>query len=148
MDNKKTSRDIFHEGAIPADMIAQSIAAHQSKTGIGAHSIFLGQVRADSVGENQVAAIEYTAYRDMALEQMQRIREEIITRFGLSCLHVHHSIGRVAAGGICLFVFTSSPHRQAAMEACNETVERIKKELPIWGREIFADQGHQWKTNV
>jgi molybdopterin synthase catalytic subunit len=62
-------------------------------------------------------------------------------------MHVYHSLGKIAAGEVCLFVFTSSAHRQAAMEACNETVERIKAELPIWGKEIFSDQTTQWKVN-
>ena len=52
---------------------------------------------------------------------------------------------KVAAGEICLFVFTSSAHRKAAIEACNETVERLKAELPIWGKELFADETYQWK---
>ncbi|MEP6513634.1 MAG: molybdenum cofactor biosynthesis protein MoaE, partial [Parafilimonas sp.] len=59
----------------------------------------------------------------------------------------HHSLGRVEAGEISLFVFTSSPHRNAAIEACNEMVERIKSELPVWGKELFADETYQWKEN-
>ena len=62
-------------------------------------------------------------------------------------MHVYHSLGKVAAGEICLFVFTSSAHRKAAIDACNETVERIKAELPVWGKEIFLDESIQWKTN-
>jgi molybdopterin synthase catalytic subunit len=62
-------------------------------------------------------------------------------------MHVHHSLGEIVAGEICLFVFTSSAHRKAAMDACNEIVERLKAELPIWGREIMEDNSHQWKVN-
>jgi len=62
-------------------------------------------------------------------------------------MHVHHSLGEVKTGEICLFVFASSPHRKAAIDACEEAVERIKKELPIWGREILEDESHQWKQN-
>ena len=47
----------------------------------------------------------------------------------------------------CLFVFTSSKHRKEATLACNEVVERIKNELPVWGKEIFEDETHQWKIN-
>ena len=49
-------------------------------------------------------------------------------------MHIYHSLGKVKAGEICLFVFTSSSHRKAAIDACEEVVERVKKELPIWGR--------------
>jgi molybdopterin synthase catalytic subunit len=62
-------------------------------------------------------------------------------------MHIYHSLGKVNAGEICLFVFTSSAHRKAAIDACEEVVERIKKELPIWGRELFEDDTYQWKEN-
>ncbi|MNW17871.1 Molybdopterin synthase catalytic subunit [compost metagenome] len=62
-------------------------------------------------------------------------------------MHIHHSLGTVHAGEICLFVFTSSKHRNEATMACNEVVERIKNELPIWGKEIFEDETYQWKIN-
>jgi molybdopterin synthase catalytic subunit len=63
-------------------------------------------------------------------------------------MHVHHSLGDVHAGEICLFVFTSSAHRKPAIDACEECVERIKAELPIWGKEIIDDNEYQWKVNA
>ncbi|MGC4232726.1 MAG: molybdenum cofactor biosynthesis protein MoaE [Niabella sp.] len=145
--NQKKTKNIFVQGAIPAAFIAESIEQHAAKTHIGAHNIFLGQVRADVVEDRTVAAIEYTAYEEMALQQMYEIREAVFAKYPLTCMHVHHSLGIVKPGGLCLFVFTSSPHRRAAIDACNEVVERIKKELPIWGKEIFEDHTYQWKTN-
>lgn len=141
-------RNIFIRGPIPAGFIAESIQKHQSQTGIGAHSIFLGQVRADILQGKPITAIDYTAYEEMALEKMSVIREDIFSKYALTCLHVHHSLGIVNAGAICLFVFTSSKHRKDAITACEELVERIKSELPIWGREIFEDSTHQWKENL
>lgn len=144
----KRPKNIFVKNAITPGIIAESIRKHGEKTSIGAHSIFLGQIRADLIGNKQVIAIEYTSYEEMALEQMQHIREEIFQKYPITCMHVHHSLGKVDIGEICLFVFTSSPHRKTAMDACEETVERIKKELPIWGREIFKDESHHWKMNL
>ncbi len=135
------------EGAIPSSFIADSIHKHSSKTDIGGHSIFLGQVRADSIDGKKVSAIEYTSYVEMALEKMHEIREAIFAKYPLTCMHVYHSLGRVAAGEICLFVFTSSAHRKPAVDACSETVERIKAELPVWGKEWFEEEGYQWKEN-
>lgn len=143
----KSIKNIFTQGAISPTFIADSIAKHSAKTNIGAHSIFLGQVRADEVDGRIVSAIEYTSHEDMALEKMHEIREEIFDKYELTCMHVHHSLGAVKEGEICLFVFTSSGHRKAATEACNEVVERIKAELPVWGKEIFEDATHQWKVN-
>lgn len=62
-------------------------------------------------------------------------------------MHVYHSLGKVNAGEICLFVFTSSKHRKPAIDACAELVERIKQELPIWGKEILENENSQWKEN-
>lgn len=140
-------KNIFTQGAIAPTFIADSIAKHNSKTNIGGHSIFLGQVRADVIDEKKVAAIEYTTYEELALEKMHTIREEIFAKYELTCMHIHHSLGTVVAGEICLFVFTSSAHRRAAIDACNEVVERIKTELPVWGKELFEDASHQWKVN-
>ncbi len=144
---EKTPKNIFFEGPIPAQKIADDIQKHASKKDIGAHSIFLGQVREDQIGDSQVAAIDYTCYQEMALEKMHQIRESLFSKYALTCMHVHHSLGRVAVGEICLFVFVSSKHRQAAIEACTELVESIKKELPIWGKEILNNQASVWKQN-
>jgi len=143
----RTIKNIFVNGAITAAFIGDSIQRHSSKTGIGGHSIFLGQVRADVIDNKKVAAIVYTAYEEMANEKMQLIREAIFEKYQLTCMHVHHSLGKIATGEICLFVFTSAPHRKAAIAACEETVERIKADLPVWGKEIMEDETHQWKIN-
>jgi len=140
-------KNIFVAGAISPLFIGERIAEHQSKTGIGGHSIFLGQVRADKIEDQQVIAVEYTSYEAMALEQMSAIREAVIEKYSLICMHVYHSLGTIKSGEICLFVFTSAPHRKAAIDACSETVERLKAELPIWGKEILGDGGFQWKIN-
>lgn len=144
---ERKPKNIFVEGHIAASFIADSIQKHNTKTEIGAHSIFLGQVRADAIDGKKVASIEYTAYEEMALEKMNVIREDTFAKYDLTCMHVHHSLGKVKAGEISLFVFTSSAHRKAAIDACKEVVERIKAELPIWGKELFEDETYQWKTN-
>jgi len=145
---EKTIRNIFTEGPIPAQKIADDLQKHAAKTDIGAHSIFLGQVRADKKGEETVQAIEYTAYQEMALQKMHGIREALFAKYDLTCMHVHHSLGIVPVGGICLFVFVSAPHRKAAIDACEELVEAIKFELPIWGKEILDSQNTVWKENT
>ncbi|WP_346238267.1 molybdenum cofactor biosynthesis protein MoaE [Niabella insulamsoli] len=140
-------KQIFIKGPVAPELVATSIAQHATKKEIGAHSIFLGQVRADLVGDRTVRAIEYTAYEDLALEKMHEIREAVFAKHELTCMHVYHSLGTVEAGAICLFVFTSSRHRRAAVKACEEVVEQIKAQLPVWGKEIFDDETHQWKQN-
>lgn len=144
---EKKPRNIFVQGPVEASFIAESIQKHSTKTGIGAHSIFLGQVRADVIDGKTVAAIDYTTYEEMALKQIHIIREAIFEKYPLTCMHIYHSLGSVKAGEISLFVFTSSKHRRDAIDACEEVVERIKKELQVWGREVFEDSSYQWKEN-
>lgn len=140
-------KNIFIEGAIAPDFIGTSIQKHSLKKGIGGHSIFLGQVRADEKEGGVVNYIEYTAYEEMALKQAHQIREETFEKYPLSCMHIYHSLGKVKTGEICLFVFTSSAHRKPANEACAELVERIKSEIPVWGREHFGEDQTVWKEN-
>jgi len=140
-------KNVFKSGAISSEFIGESIKKHQSKTTIGAHNIFLGQVRADKIEDKVVIAIEYSAYEDMANQKFHKIREEAFEKFELTCSHIYHSIGRVGVGEICLFVFVSAPHRKVVFEAIEYIVERIKNEVPVFGQEIFEDETHIWKVN-
>jgi len=140
-------KKIFLEGAIPSEFIADSIAKHQSKHSIGAHNIFLGQVRADEVDGKKVSAIEFTAYEEMALEKAHEIREAAFEKFDLTCLHIYHSLGNVAVGGVCIFVFVSAPRRKQVYEATEWLVNQVKTEVPIFGKEIFENEERQWKVN-
>ena len=132
---------------LTSEFIGNSIQKHQSKTTIGAHNIFLGQVRADVIENKTVVAIEYTAYEDMANEKFDAIREATFKKFDLTCMHIYHSLGTVKAGEICLFVFASSPRRKIVFKAIEYIVEEIKAHVPVFGKEIFEDDTHQWKTN-
>lgn len=143
----KKIKDIFIEGPINPIFVSESITKHTVKTTIGGHSIFLGQIREDMIDKKKVQAIHFTAYKEMALEKAHEIREEIIAKYGLTCAHIYHSLGEIKVGEICLFVFTSAAHRKEAINACDEMVDRIKKEVPLWGKEILEDNSHTWKEN-
>ena len=144
----KKPKNVFKEGAITSEFIGNSIYKHQTKTSIGAHNIFLGQVRADVIDNKTVSAIEYTAYEDMANVKFHDIREAAFEKFELTCMHIYHSLGKVKVGEICLFVFVSSPRRKVVFEALEFIVEAIKADVPVFGKEIFEDSTHQWKQNI
>ncbi|MFZ1704518.1 MAG: molybdenum cofactor biosynthesis protein MoaE [Saprospiraceae bacterium] len=140
-------KNVFIDGPISPQFIMNSISSHSTKTEIGGHNIFLGQVRADSMENKVVSGIEYTTFLEVADQKLYEIREEAFEKYELTCLHIYHSLGLVQTGEICLFVFTSSKHRKAAMEACTFLVEKVKKEVPIWGKEWFDNQDYSWKRN-
>ena len=144
----KVKKSSFVQGAISAEFIGNSIAKHQSKTSIGAHNIFLGQVRADEVEGKKVVAIDYSAYEEMADTVFQEIRESAFSKFDLTCMHIYHSLGIVKTGEICLFVFVSSPRRKVVFEALEYLVEEIKEKAPVFGKEILEDETYTWKQNA
>jgi len=137
----------FKKGAISSKFIATSIAKHQSKTNIGAHNIFLGQIRADVIDGKTVSAIEFTAYEEMANAKFNEIRESAFEKFNLTCIHIYHSLAKVKVGEICMFIFVSSQRRKEVFKAIEYVVEEVKANVPVFGKEIFEDQTHQWKVN-
>ncbi len=148
MSTTKPKKTSFIQGPISAEFIGNSIAKHQSKTTIGAHNIFLGQVRADLIDGKTVAAIEYTAYEEMAEQTFYEIREAAFAKYELSCLHIYHSLGTVKTGEICLFVFVSAPRRKVVYQALEFLVEEIKEKTAVFGKELFEDESYTWKKNT
>ena len=147
MEKIRKPKKVFMQGPISPVFITESIASHQSKTDIGAHAIFLGQIRADKKEAGVVTGIEYSAYEEMAEDAFHKIREAAFEKFELSCMHIYHSLGVVPTGEISLFVFVSSPHRRAAFEASEYIVEEIKANVPIFGKELVGEAGYVWKEN-
>jgi molybdopterin synthase catalytic subunit len=146
MTEEKKHKKVFVEGPITPSFIADSLAKHAAKQNIGAHSMFMGQVRADVKEDGKtVTGIEYETYHEMAMETLHNIREDAFAKYELTCMHIYHSLGLVKAGEISLFVFTSSAHRRAAIEACDYLVERIKKEVQVWGKEMLETGETIWK---
>jgi molybdopterin synthase catalytic subunit len=144
MEAKKKKHKVLIEGPVQPSFIADSIAKHSSKTDIGAHAIFLGQVRADAKDGKAVKAIEYSAYPEMAENILSEIREDLFSRYPITCMHIYHSIGTVKAGEISLFVFVSCKHRKESFDALRDIVELIKAKLPVWKKEIYEDESHLW----
>lgn len=140
-------KNFFLNGPISSDFISNSIYKHQIKHNIGAHNIFLGQVRKDTIKSNVVSAIEYSAYEEMANKKITDIRESTFEKFDLTCLHIYHSLGVVEVGQIGFFVFVSSSRRKNVYDATKFIVDMIKNTVPIFGKEIFENNEYNWKVN-
>lgn len=141
---KKKKHTVLIDGPVTSSFIGDAIAKHSSKTDIGAHAIFLGQVRKDKIGDRNVADIEYSAHNEMAEKAFEEIREKAFSKYDMVCMHIYHSIGRVKAGEISLFVFVSCKHREQSFEALKELVEEIKAHVPIWKKENYEDDSYNW----
>ena len=142
--NDMPEKSYFILGPIKPQFIAEQIEMHNTKHSIGAHSIFLGQVRADEVDNKKVTGIEYSTYEDMAEKEIAKVRENAFEKWPLSCLHIYHSNGRVKVGEISLFILVSAGHRTECLEAVQQIVEDIKHKVPIWKKEFMEDGSVRW----
>lgn len=135
-------------GPVTQELISQLIENAGKRNDTGGHSIFLGQVRADEINGKCVLAIEYSAYNAMVEAEADKIKAEILAEFSdAKTVEIFHSTGIVKAGEISLFVMVSAGHRHHATEACSKTVELLKNRLPVWKKEIFDDDSHNWREN-
>ena len=144
VNEKKQMKKVFIKGPIPPQFIADSLANLQTEQTIGAHNIF-GSGWADQV--NKVVGIDYTCYEEIANIKFDTIREEASEKYKLTSIHIHHSLGVVNAGEICLFILVSSKRRKQVYEATEYIVNRVKEEVPIFGKELLDNEAHQWKVN-
>jgi molybdopterin synthase catalytic subunit len=104
--------------------------------------VFEGVVRDNSKGR-ATAYLEYECYEEMALAQMTKIGQEIVAKFGISRIGIVHRLGRLDIGEASVAVIATAPHRRPAFEAALAGIDRLKREVPIWKKEIFTD-GEEW----
>lgn len=111
----------------------------------GGTVLFSGTVRSWTRGR-QSLYLDYDAYQDMALVQMQRIRAEVEAASpGVKTLQWHR-VGRLLPTDIAVICAASAPHREAAFTAAKTLIDRLKKEVPIWKKEFYADGETTWQS--
>ena len=110
--------------------------------GDGAVCVFDGIVR-DNTRGRATLHLDYEAYEEMALKQMRACAREAIARFGVREVAIVHRLGRLFVGETSVLIAVSSAHRGAAFDACRYVIDTLKKTVPIWKREQFAD-GAVW----
>ncbi len=108
----------------------------------GAVVVFEGVVRNNTRGR-QTTHLEYECYEEMAIEQMARSGKKITAQGDISRLGMVHRLGRLQIGEASVSVVATAPHRKPAFDAALEGINRLKREVPIWKKEFFAD-GAVW----
>ena len=126
------------EQELPAAEVIAAIKAGAD----GAVCVFDGIVRNNTRGR-ETLYLDYEAYREMALEQMQGLAAEAVTKFGVREVALLHRLGRLQVGETSVLVVVASAHRGAAFEACRWLIDTLKRQVPIWKKETFAD-GVEW----
>lgn len=102
---------------------------------------FTGTVR-DATRGKRVVRLEYEAYAAMAERKLAEIGAAVAAAHGAEVAIVHR-VGVLSPGEAAVVIACAAPHRTAAFRACEECIERLKKDVPIWKREVFED-GSEW----
>ncbi|XP_034487838.1 molybdopterin synthase catalytic subunit [Drosophila innubila] len=116
--------------------------------GCGACSVFVGTTR-DTFEGKKVISLEYEAYENMALKEMNKICSELRARWpNLKHIAIYHRLGTVPVREGSVVIATSSPHRAAALESVSFAIDQLKSRVPIWKKEIYEeDLIGEWKEN-
>jgi molybdopterin synthase catalytic subunit len=124
---------------ITDDVILAAEIAEEIKAGAdGAVCVFDGIVR-DNTRGRKTKYLDYEAYREMALQQMEALAADALERFGVRDVALVHRLGRLYVGETSVLIVVASAHRGAAFDACRWLIDTLKKTVPIWKKEQFED---------
>lgn len=110
----------------------------------GAVATFVGTVRAETPGEKELTALDYTAYDDMAIEQLKAIRRKAGEKFAILDAAIVHRLGRVPLGDASIAVVVVAAHREGAFDALRYIVDTVKSDAPIWKKDHWSDGSESW----
>lgn len=134
---------VGHIFALSRDPIdSQALSRSLQRPEDGAIVVFEGVVRNNSNGR-QTLHLDYECYEAMAIQIIERIGREIAESHAIGRIGIIHRLGRLSVGEVSVTVVVTAPHRKPAFEAAFSGINRLKKEVPIWKKEFFAD-GAVW----
>lgn len=137
----KAATPIVSLTRVPIDRDA--LVASLKQPGDGAVVVFDGIVR-DHTRERKTLYLDYEAYEEMALAEMQKLAREARERFAIDRVGVVHRLGRLEIGETSIVIVVTSAHRAAAFDACRWLIDTLKRTVPVWKKEHFTD-GSVWK---
>ncbi|KAH8885679.1 Molybdopterin biosynthesis MoaE [Thozetella sp. PMI_491] len=133
-------------GLTSAHLNAQAIIDKVRSPQAGAIVLFAGTTR-DSFDGKPVKELQYSSYQPLALRSMMAIAKAVQAKHGLKGIAIIHRLGVVPIGEESILIAVSSPHRQAAWRAGEETLEEVKATVEVWKREEFEHGGGVWRAN-
>ena len=139
---------LHRKGEVSLEQIIDYVKNLPTYHEAGALASFVGVVREDPIKNTnaKVTHLEYEAYADVALKRMEQIRVDAKKRSGIVEVAIHHVIDSLAVGEPSLFVVVLAKHRQEAFPTLAETVERVKREVPIWKKEFTTREAYWVST--
>ena len=111
----------------------------------GAVATFEGVVRAEKSREGrELVALDYSAYEEMAAEQMAALLKQCLRDHAILRASVRHRLGRMAVGETSVAIAVVAAHRGAAFDACRWLIDAVKRDVPIWKRDVWSDGTTEW----
>ena len=120
----------------------EAAAAEVADERAGGVATFMGTVRRQSRGR-EVTRLEYEAYAEMAEDVMAQLARELLERYELCAVAIHHRVGTLGIGEASVVVAVSAPHRQDALAACKDAIDTLKETVPLWKKEVY-EGGEEW----
>jgi molybdopterin synthase catalytic subunit len=112
----------------------------------GGIDVFLGTTRAETRADGvPLVALDYEAYAEMAVAEMRKLVASARERWPVVRACVLHRVGRVSVGEASVLIAVACPHRGQAFDACRFLIDELKKSVPIWKKEVWADASTTWK---
>ena len=141
---------LHRKGEVSLNQVIDYVKSLPSYHEAGAIACFVGVVREDPIdgSDSKVTHLEYEAYAEVALKRMAEIRADAKKRSGIVEVAIHHIIDSLEVGEPSLFVVVLGKHRQEAFPTLAETVERVKKEVPIWKKEHTSRDAYWVSTEA
>ncbi|MBS1769357.1 MAG: molybdenum cofactor biosynthesis protein MoaE [Acidobacteria bacterium] len=105
-----------------------------------------GYARRFTTRDSKVIETEYLvyeAYEEMALKEMQKLAAKAKEDFAISNVGIVHRTGKIEIGETSVVISVAAPHRKDAFAACEWLIKELKRTVPIWKKEIYAD-GEAW----
>jgi molybdopterin synthase catalytic subunit len=127
-----------HAAMVQERIETQAVLEGIKRAEDGAAVVFEGVVRDNSRGRRTVY-LDYEAYEDMAVRQMEELAEQALSRFPIRDVAILHRLGRLEIGETSVLIVVASAHRAAAFDACRWLIDTLKRTVPIWKKEYFED---------
>ena len=122
---------------------AEEALAFVTDDAAGGIALFAGTTRRIT-DDRETVELQYDAYEEMALSEMKKLATHALVRWPLRSVYLAHRLGRVPSGEVSVLIAVSSPHRAEAFEACRSLIDSVKRQVPIWKKEQYADGGEEW----
>lgn len=124
---------------------AAALADRLPRERVGAVATFEGVVRGERRADGvALAALDYHAYDEMAVEQMSLLCDQARRDFAIIDAAVAHRLGTMKVGEVSVAIAVVAAHRDAAFDACRWLIDAIKVDVPIWKKDVWADGRSEW----